>query len=78
MAQMLTFASRNPGMTAVADATPAPGPKNRAPETFASLKAPKTLGFHRQPGSKRGFSTVFSTGVEILGNKPKPPRLGRL
>jgi len=35
-------------------------------------ETPQNTRFLRQPGSNPGFSTVFSTGVEILGNKPKP------
>jgi hypothetical protein len=40
-------------------------------EAFASREVPKNGGFFRDRRVKRCFSTVFSTGVEILGNKPK-------
>ena len=46
-------------------------PKNRVVPTFACANFPENAAFCRQLSRPSTFSTVFSTVVEILGNKPK-------
>jgi hypothetical protein len=46
-------------------------PENRVVPAFACAKFPEIATFRRQLNRLSMFSTVFSTVVEILGNKPK-------
>src|SRR5688572_11326371 len=44
--------------------------ENRARRGFATANVPKKCNFSRRSASCRRFSTMFSTGVEILGEEP--------